>query len=290
MLAIFIKTLRREEAFFNTICSIEKHVDVPYRLYICDDGPVSEEKRALYGRLQGEGHKIWLSKEPVSPSRSRVMMHGMLRDETYVLRMDDDFEVIEGFGVRRYMDVMAADPSIGALSGLEMQRGTGKGVLDGQVSYAIGYFRFEGRVLYKDHVDVGALSYARLAETRYCAVDFGRNFLLIRRAMLDEIQWDEKIAFAAEHEDFFLQIRRSGKWKYVFIPELTHIHRQDLSDLSDIQYRKSKNSETYRYESLQNFLDKWGVAAIRNKYTWRQKLIQYRVFFIKKIRSLVSGK
>lgn len=288
MLAIFIKTLRREEAFLNTITSIEKNITVPYRLYICDDGPVSAAKEALYERLEGAGHRIIRSDVPVSPSRSRVVMAGTLADEAYVLRMDDDFEVAPGLDLQKYIALMEADPSIGALSGLEVQRGNGKGVLDGQVSYAIGYFRFHNGRLYKDHVGVSSLRYLKTGSMRYAFVDFGRNFLLIRRAMLNDVLWDELVAFAAEHEDFFLQIKNSGRWKLAFVPEVTHYHRQDLSDLSDLHYRKSKNSERYRFESLRNFLDKWEVTAIRNRYTLRQKLTQYRVFITLKFHKMLG--
>lgn len=283
MLAIFIKTLRREEAFLNTIASIEENVAVAYRLYICDDGPVSMEKDRLYQRLEAGGHRIIQSDVPVSPSRSRVMMTGMLGDEVYVLRMDDDFEAARGLDLARYMALMEADPSIGALSGLEVQRGNGKGVLDGQISYAVGYFRFHEGILYKDHVGISSLPYQKAANTRYSMIDFGRNFLLVRRAMLGDVLWDEKVAFAAEHEDFFLQIKHSGRWKLAFVPEVTHIHRQDLSDLSDMHYRKRKNSETYRFGSLQNFFSKWKVTAIRNRYTVWLKFTQYRVFLTLKL-------
>lgn len=278
MLAVFIKTFRRDEPFFNTVSSVRKYINVPFRIYVCDDGPVSHERKSLYGELKNEGHRIILCDEEIGAAAGRILMVQALGNEEFVLRMDDDFEVSPNFNVARYINLLRSNPTFGVLSGMERQRGNGKGVRDGQVSYAHGFFRIDNDVLYKDHVDVSKLSFDQFDGVRFIPLDFGRNMLLIKREMFEAVMWDERISFAAEHEDFLLQVKNSKYWKYLFVPEITHVHRQDLSDLSDAKYRQAKNNEQNRQRSLDNFSKKWGIQSIRNNYTMKQKLIQYKVF------------
>src|SRR3989304_8484338 len=65
-IAILIKTINRKHLLFPTIESILKYSDVPFRLYIGDDGSIDEEPRGVYGLLQKAGHFVRVYEKPIS--------------------------------------------------------------------------------------------------------------------------------------------------------------------------------------------------------------------------------
>jgi glycosyltransferase involved in cell wall biosynthesis len=95
-IAIILKTYERPVQLLTTLASIEQYCNVPYRLYIGDDGVISPEVAAAYDRLQTQGHVLLRFRKHLNVTVARNRLLDVLGSEEFVLRIDDDFK----FGAR----------------------------------------------------------------------------------------------------------------------------------------------------------------------------------------------
>lgn len=266
--AVLIKTLGREEALTNCVRSVRNRLGeqgISHRIYLADDGPVPEAKQRLYRRLRDEGHLVVEFAERVGGSRARNELADRLEEERWVLRMDDDFELAEETDVRAMRTILRDVPHLGVVADLERQIGDGKGVFSGQISRAQGFFEREGEILVSRLFPPAAFEYVWAGPHRYAHCDFTRNMLLIRREVLREVRWEERLPFAGEHEDFMLQLAEAG-WGIAFTPDSVHRHRDDLASAGPDGLREDRSRQ--RAEAIQVFAEKWGVRQRKVRRSW----------------------
>lgn len=270
--AVLVKTRGRDVALFNCLRSARTRLraqGLEPRVYLADDGPVSPVKGEAYDRLREEGHVVLTFSEPVGVGRARNILADQLRDERWVLRLDDDFELAEETDVAAMRRILEAVPELGLLSDLERQVGDGKGVFSGQISDAQGFFERRDGVLVSRLLPPEGFEYRRAGGHRYALCDFTRNLLLIRRELLEEVRWEERLPFAGEHEDFLLQAAHAG-WKIGFTPDSVHRHRSDLGARGWSLPRAERRR--LREEALEVFWEKWGVRRRTTRRGWRGTL------------------
>lgn len=272
-IAVLLKTTDgREEALFTSLQSIRDRLGgqcLSYRIYLADDAPDSPAKQKRYARLRDRGHAVVEVAEETGVSAARNELVDRLGEEEYVLRMDDDFELTGETDVAAMRSILERVDSLGAIADLERQVGDGKGVFSGQISDAQGFFERGGDVLVRRLLPPDAFEFEKAGPHRYARCDFTRNFLLIRREVLEEVRWDERLTFAGEHADFLLQLRSSG-WDVAFTPDSVHRHRDDLSGggRGRAPWRARRGAERER----RVFRDKWGVEGTRARRGWRGRL------------------
>lgn len=261
-IAVLVKTTGgREEALFTSLRSVVGRLGgqgLSHRIYLADDAPDSPEKREAYGRLRDRGHVVVEVEEESGVSAARNELVDRLRDERFVLRMDDDFELTRETDVAAMRSILRRVPSLGVIGDLERQIGLGKGVFSGQISDAQGYFERRGDLLVRRLLPPGDFEFERAGPHRYARCDFTRNFLLIRRELLGEIRWDERLAFAGEHADFLLQVRGS-RWEAAFTPDSIHRHRDDLGGVTSGGLLDRKEVGAEAEERV--YREKWGVRG-----------------------------
>lgn len=260
-IAVLVKTLEREKALATCLRSIRRRLDdqgLDHRIYLADDGPVSPRKRSLYDDLRDAGDLVLELEERVGASAARNRLLEMLDDEDFVLRADDDFELVEETDIRAMRSILEAVPKLGAVADLERQVGDGKGVFSGQISDAQGYFERRDGTLVRRLLPPDAFEWEWAAGQRFARCDFTRNLLLIRRAVFTDVRWEERLPFAGEHEDFMLQLAEAG-WEVGFTPNSVHRHRDDLAR----QGRSARSGEPARRRAkraaMEVFREKWGV-------------------------------
>jgi glycosyltransferase involved in cell wall biosynthesis len=257
--AILIKTLGRERCLFNTLDSIEAFCDVPYRLYIADDGPVSDEKAIRYDQLRRDGHLVIRLDRPTAVTTARNMLARLVEDEKALLRIDDDFEFFDRTNIRAMWTVLESDPTIGVVADVEVQCGDGKGVRDGELCHGQGFIEIRDKVLYKRQVPVSSWPWLQAHGVRYALADYTRNFLLIRRQCAESCPWDERNFILSEHLDFMMSIVANG-WKLAFTPDSVHKHRDDLArPLEDEHYQALRQRACVTPLGTDVFLEKWDL-------------------------------
>ena len=260
-IAVFIKTFMREETFFNCIKSVMQYMsnnNISYRLYISDDGKISEKKKKLYKNLRCKGHIILELPFNTGASKSRNLLLSELQDERYVLRMDDDFELTNETNIFALKKILDKKSNIGVVADLERQVGIGKSVLSKQISPYQGYIIKKGTTLVKKIVPLNKFDYFYVDGIKYAKCDFSRNMLLIRLDIFNEIKWEEKLKFAGEHLDFMLQIKYSS-WDLVFTPFSIHLHREDIENTNKSVYSKTKIANMERKIIYKK---KWNIERI----------------------------
>lgn len=280
-IAVLIKTLGREDALLHCLRSVRDRLadqGIAFRIYLADDGSVTDRKRREYGRLRDEGHVVLEFDRPVGASRARNELLDRTEAEPWILRMDDDFELTGETDLAAMRSVLEQVPELGAVADLERQVGHGKGVFSGQISDAQGFFERHGDLLVRRMLPPGAFEYERAGPLRYARCDFTRNLLLLRREVFETVRWEERLPFAGEHEDFLLQLHEAG-WELAFTPDSIHRHREDLAargwtDRESERVRK-------RADAMEVYRDKWGIADKTVRRTWTRTLRAGLVWVVK---------
>lgn len=266
-LAISIKTLIKETPLLNCIYAIQRKLyNVNYRIYIADDGPISQNKRQLYKKLENEGHKILYLPLNYGASASRNAVLNELHDEQYLLRMDDDFEITNESNIHGMINVLKHNDHIGAIADLERQIGNNKHLQSGRISPWIGDLYIKNNYIIRRMKSLSSFNYLNSAGMRIAKCSFTRNMLLLKREIFADIFWDESIPFIKEHLDFLLQIQYSD-WELYFTIDSAHSHRDDLSffEGDTYNYYNSYRFENSNSSHVNYFLSKWNVNDVRLK-------------------------
>ena len=251
-IAIGIKTFMREESLFRVLDSIEKHFPYSYRLYIADDGGMSEEKEYRYQQLEAKGHMI--IKLPydcgLSFGRNEIIKRAK---EDYVLIMDDDIMLEDPESIKRMKEILDSEGDIGLCAGMIYQE---NGEPFGGENYRRGLkLEIDRGVLFR-HRSIGNLS--KVNGTLFNYADQVVNFFLAKREVFDDVRWDDRIKIEYEHMDFFLNLKKT-KWKATvcFNTKFTHCRSVRLDPLY-VRHRRSA--------PVQYFYAKHNIGNIINKF------------------------
>ena len=261
MIAVIIKTHRRPWQITRCIESIYEHCDKPYRIYIADDSPL-QQPVDLYKDLESDGHDVYLFDSQISVTYARNYLVSQLQDESYVLRIDDDFLFSKETSLSKMVDVLESSTSIGAVSSFERQLGDGKGIRHEELSDKQGFFFRDGRVLNKICVPVESVNWL-LTENgvRYGYFDFTRNCLLIKREVFEQVKWREELFIQGEHSAFMLDLKRAG-FLLAQTPDSIHCHDERLA--KEASYLDVRKSEEGISAMRAFYADEYGIDSIRS--------------------------
>ncbi len=251
-IAIGIKTFMREKNLFKTLDSIEKHFPLPYRLYIADDGEISEEKEYCYQQLETQGHVIIRLPFNSGISHGRNMIIKKVKED-YVLIMDDDILLNDSESIEQMKNILDSKDDIGLCAGMIYSE---NGEPYGSKDYSQGLrLEIDRGVLFR-HRSTGNLS--KVDGTLFNYADQVVNFFLAKREIFKDIRWDERIKIEYEHMDFFLNLKKT-KWKATVClnTRVTHCNNTKTDPIY-FRYRRSA--------PIQYFYAKHGIQNIINRY------------------------
>jgi GT2 family glycosyltransferase len=252
--AVVIKTYYREDALFKTVSALKKNFDVAFRLYIADDSRASDKKEALYSSLAREGHCILRLTADSGISFGRNAAVRALQGERLVLVMDDDIEIRESGVAEKLAAVLACRDDTGIAAGLLMSDAGGYFVCE---NYARGLdFQMADGLLRR--VPAARNTEEAAGGVAYSIADQVPNFFLARREVFDSTLWDERIKVEYEHMDFFLSLKKAGRWRAVVCPDARAWH---LRSIADDRYLIGRRSGSAVY-----FLQKWGLRRVFNSW------------------------
>ena len=255
VIAIGIKTFMRAPTLWRNIETIKKYCPFPFRLYIADDGPIDDDKKYRYQKLESEGHKIIRLpfNAGLSIGRNAIIK---VTTEDLVFITDDDVTIADGQSWHNLLAVLNAVPDIG-LAAAVMRHEDGN------------YFASEGYAKGLRYEQVGSLlkrvptgcPIRRAGDDEdgplYSVVDQTSNVFLARREMFDDIRWDDRIRIEYEHMDFFLDLRKT-KWKAAVCLEAYAIHFMSAPE---------KEYNFYRHDaSPAYFLQKHRLSKVINQF------------------------
>ena len=249
--AVGIKTFLREKTLFKTLGAIEEHFPYPYKLYIADDGTVTDGKAGRYRELEEAGHQIIRLPfdSGISAGRNATVKRV---GEKYILIMDDDIRLVDSESLKRMLSVLEEDRSLGLVSGVLEEE---NGYPYGGEEYCRG-LRFEFRDGFLLRWPANSAIHS-VNGSSYRTADQVVNFFLARRELFYDILWDGKIKVGWEHIDFFLTLAKT-RWKAAVCLDAKAIHAKPEHDFTYNQHRCSMVS--------QYFLQKHGINGVLNRY------------------------
>lgn len=238
-IAIGIKTFYRESSLFKVLDSIEKHFPLPYRLYIADDGKISVEKEYRYQQLENEGHVIIRLpfNSGISVGRNEIVKKSI---EDYILIMDDDIAFQDSESVINMKNALDAKGDIGICSGMLFSE---NGNYMTSEKYQKGVrFELDRGMLFRYP---GPKEIYKTGDSFYAYADQVVNFFLAKRAVFDDVMWDNRIKVEWEHLDFFLMLKKT-KWKTTSCLNAKATHMNSAHD-PDYNYFRRSVSNNYFY-------------------------------------------
>ena len=98
--------------------------------------------------------------------------------------------------------------------------------------------------------------------------DFVPNSIIFRKEIFDDVKWDEHYIINREHEDFYLEMKKLGKWKFAIDLSVWFYH--DLGGDKDFQdWRRGRECK----RSIRYFRKKWNLKGIVGVPRYYSKLI-----------------
>jgi glycosyltransferase involved in cell wall biosynthesis len=258
-IAILIKTINRKQLLFTTIESIFDYADVPFRLYVGDDGRIDEEQDEIYRLLRKSGHFIRVYERPIAITTAFNDLVRATEGERFILRMDDDFAFCPETKIATLRKILQLVPSLGAISGAEREVSFSTRDQKGKLSKKQGFLIRDAETLYRLNVPSDHIFYTVVDGLRFAVVGHSRNFLLLRREVLERVHWNEDLISFGEHIEFFMRLARAG-WLLGFSPDSIHIHIEDGIPTRDYTGR----AEGFAIEAKKNVLwQNYGIAEIK---------------------------
>jgi len=250
-IAIGIKTFFREELLFKALDSIEEYFPLPYRLYIADDGDVSDRKEYRYQQLANSGHTI--IKLPfnsgISVGRNQIVKHAI---EDYILIMDDDISIQDPKTIINMKNVLDAKDDIGICSGV-LYSENGSYLISEKYQKGLRFELDRGMLIRHPSIK----NIYKVKNSMYVYADQVVNFFLAKREVFDEVRWDNRIKVGWEHLDFFLQLKKT-KWKVASCLNSKAIH---MNSIHDPNYNYFRRSVSNNY-----FYSKWNIHRVLNRF------------------------
>ena len=251
-IAVLIKTFLREDVLFKTVAAVKALMPGEYRIYIADDGTVSDRKAALYQQLRDEGHCVvqLAYNSGISAGRNALLR---VISEDYILLIDDDTCVTNQASLKNMKAVLDADPDVGLVSALLKREG---GSWFGPQSYSRGLrLDLDGGLLKRTPMN-GDMK--KVGEIQYRYADQVPNVFLAKAEVFKSATWDERIKVEYEHMDFFLALKKTG-WKAAvcFDAEATHF----ISEPPTPEYNQARRQAPAAY-----FYAKHGIGHISNQF------------------------
>jgi GT2 family glycosyltransferase len=259
-LTVIFATLERPECALRLVRSIRSAFPT-LRILIADQS----EQFPLTERLATEnGFEIVRMPYDAGVCASRNALVAQVRTP-YLLLCDDDFILSKDTSFEAALGILDGEPDIGVVSGLlyDLYDRVDASVVpplansnprnwERWIDYAP-----QRRQLTLTPIERRLPVAGQVGRFGYFEADAVLNWAILRRSMFDEgVSWDAQFKSNGEHEDFYLALKKLGRYRVVYTPEMTAYHHSVMAD----HYRPLRD----RTEGWRLFGRKWGVDHIQD--------------------------
>jgi len=243
-LTIGIPTCAREQSITACIESIEKNVEIPFKLLVVDNTKAHTQPKINLSNLFDIDKYIEVE-EPIGPSASRKIIAENVSTE-FLLFLDDDNLVRENT-VKIMMKYLENNPEVSIVSGAWYEKGR----------YKFGQnFNF-GKKNGKNIVFKTFVTYEEARKMGLSSVRFNSVFasMLCRTDIFKKVMFDERYRWFYELFDFFMQCYQEN----IIIESLPSV----IFDHKPLKYRgKTMKHDKRRMEGKEIFIEKWGITPV----------------------------
>lgn len=249
--AVLITTFLRDDHLFRSIESVRQYYP-SIKIFIADNGKKpTKKKKEFCGR-----HKCRLVKVPfdsgVGASRNAVFKV-LPRQVKYVVIIEDDIRFTPSTVLSAWRNLLEHKKEIGIV-GCLLNVNTHIGRAE---QHFESLLELKNKTLHIKKIDKFDWTYFR--NLRYVLCDMTLNCFMMRRKIWGEVQWDEQIKTAPEHEEYFLAIKEKTEWKVAYTDNLSLDHLKEADKENYANYRK-------RMEGFYILGKKWKIDKIDSEY------------------------
>lgn len=236
-IAIIIPTFLRPEKLQILVKTIQTTFNNEwYRIYIADQGLYNPDTEKFYNTLRKQGH--FCTYLPFNCGLSYCRNYLVQKStEPFVLIVDDDFICTPKTNLSNFIAILNSDSKLGVVGG----------ELLGHQSYHYDLFHdTEHNKLY--YIKLTAHNIERTWKTvvqpriDFLYKDIVLNFALFKREVFNNVQWDNNLKLC-EHTDFYLQLKKSKKWKVAFTDTVIIQHQTTNNNAKYADYRRNINNK-----------------------------------------------
>lgn len=261
---IIIPTFLRPEKLINCVNSIFKiYSDVNrfqtfFKIYIGEQGEITQEKAELYHKLEEMGHKIFKLPYNCGLSYTRNYLISQVK-EPYILVIDDDYIFTEESHLEPFFRLLVENENIGIVAGKLKNRE--------QTPVKIFVDKPKNEMNILTHIILPE-EYIYSTETKiqksvpYFESEYVLNFFIAKKEMFNDIKWDNELKLV-EHADFMLRLKTT-KWKAVYTPTVIVEHHPENNSTEYQSYRDSKEGKNCVL-GLNKFRQKYNIRG-NNKW------------------------
>lgn len=240
--AIGITTFLRDNCLYYCVDRIQRFYP-QLKMYIVDQGNMTDEKKYFYRHLRKKGHKIIKIDFDSGISTSRKVLKDAVK-EPYLLYVEDDFILHKYTNIENMVKILDSDDNID--------------IVGGQVCSTVNFseyarfeymiFRVANRLMYMPCSFLlrnGILKWYHVDDIHYHYADIVSDFTLWRREVPNIFDINVKVI---EHSHSYLLLKETTKSKVAFTPDASVFHSHDRVNLDYRKFRSRMNDVQYFYK------------------------------------------
>jgi len=243
-----IKAFYRPKKFQQCLSSV---IDAGiWKIIVGYDGPkeLLEEHKEIIDKYKGDNY-IKLIELPFNAGLSKTRNKMVEETKTeYILQLDDDNYIPRN--IMEPLSFLKDKPLVGGVSFGWLKDDEWLPMMDAYDIEIINGFFFKTYNVPKHVYYVHNIQYM-------LAFDFVPNQGIFRKAVFDEIKWDENYIIDREHEDYFLSLKLYTAWKFAITPSI-YLRHSPGGDKEFMSFRTGDKALT----SAKYFLAKWNLKGI----------------------------
>lgn len=251
---ILITTFQRDDLFFQCVKSIrEFYPDIA--IFSVDTGRQKEEDGVLNIEYKYTQYRLQFD-AGVCAAKNEGLRR-IPEKYKYIIILEDDVIFTENTRLEIWYDILERREHIGIIGGA-FTKDDGRGHRRPQQYEAT--LDIKDNAIHLEKMEHPLPSrWERLSNIRFFYCDVVINCFMMRRAVWNDVKWDERFKTSPEHTDFFLSVKKKTKWRVAFTDQVNIDHVPDYSNADYMKYR----SRSFGYKVL---ADKWKVKYYYNSW------------------------
>jgi len=250
-IALGTKVFSRTDDLRRLLDSVPSFVS---KVYIADDGEMSEEKATLYDSDYHFELQVIDLEYDVGVGRGRNAIVDSV-DEEYVFIVDPDHRLTPQMELLYHQ--FKQKPELGGIGAIIVEP-----LNDRMYSQAADFREVrtdEGTKLVREPQGFGGEKRIEVvAGAPLVEFDFIPHATLFRRECLRDQMWDENYLTEYEHSDFFVSHWKHTDWKFAISPSVTVLHFPG----GDTEYLLNRQDPEKTSRGKEYFLEKWGYTRM----------------------------
>jgi GR25 family glycosyltransferase involved in LPS biosynthesis len=171
-----------------------------------------------------------------------------LNHKKYTLVLEDDFVFTKDTKIEHMREVLEHDQAAAVCCGALYYFG--------RLRWFANKINLDEKNKIYETIPIRKPEWRYAGSTKYFYAEYCFNFFMMKTDA--GLRWDDELKIAIEHIDFFIRLKKAGKWKVAFTPEVSAIHNCTHPN-------KQYAADRTRYKYWERFYEKHGYRYGLNR-------------------------